>query len=157
MKIIAKFQVAQYNDTFFHRLDPRVKIALALLFALIGPLMDSPSKLAGLTILAGGYMLLAGMVRTLLVVTAFFLLSMLTYLFSEALIFKRPPEYLEYLTLNFTMMPIMFGGLLFGMTTTLEKLVTGLGKLGIPVGMRYAVIVALRYVSMLGRELGHAI
>lgn len=157
MEMIAKLQAAQYEDTFFHRLDPRVKIALTLLFSLVGPLMNSPVALAGLTLLAASYMLFAGLWRILLCVTGFFLLSMVMYVFFEALIFRRPPRYLEYLTLTLTMLPIMCGGLLLGMTTSLEKLITGLGKLGMPAGMRYAIMVAMRYVAILGRELRHVV
>jgi energy-coupling factor transport system permease protein len=51
------------------------------------------------------------------------------------------------------MLPILCGGLLLGMTTSLEKLVTGLGRLGMPAGMRYTIMVAMRYIATLGSEL----
>ena len=153
--MMAKLQAAQYNDTFFHRLDPRVKIGLTLMFSLIGPLIENPVLLAVLTLVAMSYMMLAGLGRTLLLIMAFFVVSMLMYLVIEAIIFRRPPKYMEYLTL--TMLPIMCGGLLLGMTTSLEKLISGLGKLGVPKGMRYAIMVAMRYVAMLGREMQHLV
>ncbi len=157
MEFIAKCQTAQYGDSLFHRLDPRVKIALALLFSLVGPLMKSPVSLAGLTLLALGYMLIAGLGRVLLAVTVFFLLSMVLYLFLEALIFQHEPKYMEYLRLTLTMLPIMCGGLLLGMTTPIERLTAALARLGMPAGMRYAIMVAMRYASMLGQEAGHAL
>jgi energy-coupling factor transport system permease protein len=155
MEMITRLQGAQYEEGFFHRLDPRVKIGLTLIFSIIGPLIENPWLLAGLTVLSMSYMLLAGLVRTMLVAAGFFALSMLLYLFIEAIIFQRPPKYLEYLTVNLTMFPIMGVGLLLGMTTSLEKLITGLGQLGIPAGMRYAIMVTMRYIAMLGNELRH--
>jgi energy-coupling factor transporter transmembrane protein EcfT len=40
MEMMARMQAAQYGDGFFYRLDPRVKIGVVLLFALIGPLIE---------------------------------------------------------------------------------------------------------------------
>ena len=153
MEMIARMQAVQYQDSFFHRLDPRVKIGVVFLFSMIGPLIENTTGLAILSLVAAGYLLLAGLKKILLFMTGFYLLSMLMYLFIEAIILQRPPAYLQYLTLTLTMLPIMCGGFLLGMTTSLEKLITGLGKLGIPAGMRYAIMVAMRYVSMLGQEL----
>lgn len=157
MEVMARMQAVQYGDGFFYRLDPRIKIGVVLLFSLIGPLIEEPILLAILSIVAIGYMLQAGLRKTLLFLIGFYILSMLVFLFTEAIIFRRTPEYLTYLTLTLTMLPIMCGGLLLGLTTTLEKLITSLGKVGIPAGMRYAVMVAMRYVAMLGRELRHLV
>jgi energy-coupling factor transport system permease protein len=155
MEMIARMQSVQYGDGFFNRLDPRVKIAVVLLFSVIGPLIDDPASLAILSMVTCGYLLVAGLKKTLLYVAGFYTLSMVLYLFIEAVILQRPPRYMEYLTLTLTMLPIMSGGLLLGMTTSLEKLIAGLARLGVPPGMRYTIMVAMRYVAMLGRELHH--
>lgn len=157
MEMIAKLQNCQYQDSFFHQLDPRVKIGLALTFSLIGPLIQNPLFLIVLTTIAISYMFVAGLGRTLLFMGIFFLFSMLMYVFIEALILGRDPKYQEYAILTLTMLPIMCGGLLLGMTTSLEKLVTALGRLGMPKGMRYAIMVTMRYVAMLTRELKHVV
>jgi len=157
MEMMARLQAAQYGDGFFYRLDPRVKIGVVLLFALIGPLIEEPILLSILSMVAVGYMLQAGLRKTLLFLSGFYILSMLMYLFAEAVIFTRTPEYLTYLILTLTMLPIMCGGLLLGMTTSLEKLIAALGRVGVPAGMRYAIMVAMRYVAMLGRELRHMV
>ncbi|HIQ38204.1 MAG TPA: energy-coupling factor transporter transmembrane protein EcfT [Desulfocapsa sulfexigens] len=157
MEMIARLQASQYDDSFFHHLDPRVKMGLALIFSLIGPLIENPIMLGVLTFMAMSYLLMAGLGRVLLFIGAFFVVSMVLYLFIEALILNRPPQYIEYLTLVLTMLPIMCIGLLLGMTTSIEKLITALGKLGMPAGMRYAVMVAMRYVAVVGREMHHVI
>lgn len=157
MEMIARLQASQYNESFFHHLDPRVKIALALLFSLVGPLIDKPLLLGALTIIAMGYLLLAGHGTILMIICAFSVISMLVYLFVESLIFRRPPQYMQYLTLTLTMLPIMCVGLLLGFTTSMEKLITALGKLRIPSGIRYATMVAMRYLSMVGREMRHIV
>jgi energy-coupling factor transport system permease protein len=157
MEMVSRLQAAQYGESFFHSLDPRVKMGLALIFSLIGPLIENQLMLGILTITAMSYLLLAGQRRVLLFIGAFFVISMVMYLFIEALILSRPPKFMEYLTLTLTMLPIMCIGLLLGMTTSIEKLVTALGKLGMPTGMRYAVMVAMRYVAMLGREMRHVV
>ncbi len=157
MELMARMQAIQYGDGFFYRLDPRIKIGVVLLFALVGPLIEEPVLLGILSMVAIGYMLQAGLKKTLLFLAGFYILSMLIYLFAEAIIFRRTPEYQVYLVLTLTMLPIMCGGLLLGMTTPLEKLIAALGKVGIPSGMRYAIMVAMRYVAMLGRELRHMV
>jgi energy-coupling factor transport system permease protein len=157
MEMIARMQAVQYGEGFFYRLDPRIKIGVVFLFSLVGPLIRQPVALAFLSTVACGYLLAAGLKKTLLYTIAFYTLSMVMYLFIEAIIFRRPPKYQEYLTLTLTMLPIMSGGLLLGMTTPLEKLIAGLERLGVPAGMRYAVMVAMRYVAMLGRELRHMV
>lgn len=155
--MIGRLQTSQYNDSFFHRLDPRVKMGLALIFSLIGPLIDNPFMLGILTLTAFSYLLMAGLGIVLLIINAFFVVSMVAYVFIEALILSRPPQFMEYLILTLTMMPIMCIGLLLGLTTSLEKLITALGKLGMPSGMRYAIMVAMRYVAVAGREMRHVI
>ena len=155
MEMIARMQVVQYGDGFFNRLDPRVKIGVVFLFSLIGPLIQQPAALAILSLVACGYLIAAGLKKTLVYVAGFYTLSMATYLFIEAILLRRPPQYLEYLTLTLTMLPIMCGGLLLGMSTTLEKIIAGLAKLGVPAGARYAIMVAMRYIAMLGREQRH--
>jgi len=157
MEMIARLQVSQYDDSFFHHLDPRVKMGLALIFSLIGPLIENPLMLGVLSFMAMGYLLMAGLGRMLAFIAVFFLVSMVLYLFIEALILSRPPQYMEYLVLVLTMLPIMCIGLLLGMTTSIEKLITALGKLGMPAGMRYAIMVAMRYVAVVGREMRHVI
>jgi len=157
MEMIARMQAMQYRDGFFNRLDPRIKIGVILMYSLVGPLIEQPVALAVLSVVAAGYLLAAGLKKPLLYVIVFYTLSMLIYLFIEAIILHRPPKYLEYLTLTLTLLPIMCGGLLLGMTTTLEKLISGLANLGVPLGMRYAIMVAMRYVAMLGRELRHLV
>lgn len=157
MEILSRLQMSQYGEGFFYRLDPRVKMVFALALAIVCPLIARPLPLAVLTVVTAAYMLVAGLGRVLLVMAGFFSVSMAFYLFAESAVFRRGPRYLEYLTLMLTMFPIMCGGLLLGMTTTTERLVTALGRLGVPAGMRYAVMVTIRYASMLGREIRHAI
>jgi len=157
MEMIARMQGVQYGDGFFNRLDPRIKIGVVFLFSLIGPLIGSPLALGILSMVTCGYLLAAGLKKTLLYVLGFYTLSMAVYLLIESLILQRAPKFLEYLTLTLTMLPIMSGGLLLSMTTPLEKIIAALGRLGIPSGMRYAIMVAMRYVAMLGRELRHLV
>jgi len=157
MEMIAQIQAVQYGAGFFYRLDPRVKIGLVLLFSLIGPLIKQPVALVILSMVSCGYLLGARLKKTLLYTITFYILFMVMYLLIEAVILRRPPKYQEYLTLTLTMLPIMCGGLLLGMTTTLEKLIAALESFGVPAGMRYAVMVTIRYVAMLGRELRHMV
>ena len=157
MEMVSRLQASQYDESFFHYLDPRVKMGLALIFSLIGPLIENPLMLSILTITAIGYLFMAGQGKMLLFIAAFFVISMVMYLFVEALILSRPPKFMEYLTLTLTMLPIMCIGLLLGMTTSIEKLITALGKLGMPTGIRYAIMVAMRYMAMVGREMRHVV
>lgn len=157
MEMISRLQASQYDTSFFHHLDPRVKMALALIFSMIGPLIENPLMLGIFTMTAMSYLILAGQGKTLLFIVGFSVVSMVVYLFIEALIMSRPPKVIEYLTLTLTMLPIMCIGLLLGMTTSIEKLVTALGTLGMPTGIRYAIMVAMRYVSMVGREIRHVV
>lgn len=157
MEMVSRLQAAQYDESFFHYLDPRVKMGLALIFSIIGPLIEHPLMLGMLTISAMSYLLLAGQGKILAFIGAFFVISMVMYLFIEALILAREPKVMEYLILTLTMLPIMCIGLLLGMTTPIEKLITALGKLGMPAGIRYAIMVAMRYVAMVGREMRHVI
>lgn len=157
MKMLSIVQRKQYENTFFHRLDPRIKIAIGLLFSLTGPLMNESLPLAILTGLTLSYMLIARLAKALLFIVFFFIISMSSYLFIEALIFQRLPKYEEYTVLTLTMLPIMCWGLLLGMTTPLERLVTALAKFRMPTGARYAIMVALRYASVLEQETRHLI
>ncbi len=157
MDMVSRLQASQYDESFFHYLDPRVKMGLALIFSFIGPLIGNPLMLGILTITAISYLFFAGQGRMLLFIGAFFVISMVAYLFIEALILNRPPKFMEYLTLTLTMLPIMCIGLLLGLTTSIEKLITALGRLGMPTGIRYAIMVAMRYVAMVGREMRHVV
>jgi len=157
MEMVSRLQASQYDESFFHYLDPRVKMGLALIFSLIGPLIENPLMLGVLTFTAVSYLFLAGQGKMLLFISAFFIISMVLYLFIEAIILNRPPKFVEYLTLSLTMLPIMCIGLLLGMTTSIEKLITALGKLGMPTGIRYAIMVAMRYVAMVGQEMRHVV
>ena len=113
MEMVSRLQVSQYGESFFHSLDPRVKMGLALIFSLIGPLIESQLMLGILTITAMSYLILAGQGRILMFIGAFFVISMVMYLFVEALILSRPPKVMEYLKLTLTMLPIMCIGLSF--------------------------------------------
>jgi len=152
MEVLHRFQSAQYQDSFFHVLDPRVKIWLTTMVAFAAPQFESPAILASLVLLMSIYMLLAGLGRALLFITLFFLVSMLGYLLVEALILQEQPQYQSYVELSLTMLPIMASGLLLGMSTSLEKLLAALAWMRLPAAFCYTVMVAIRYAGMLGRE-----
>lgn len=155
MKLFQKIQDGTCSNSPVHDIDPRIKIAAALAVSITAPILHGNPPPRLLLLLAGAATLVyAGLWRALAVTAFFFILSMVVYLFTEAVIYWRTPQVLTYLDLALTVMPMMFYGLILGMTTPMEKMAAALEKMKVPKGLVYGFMVALRYVGVLEDEMG---
>lgn len=152
MSLIARAQYFQQKESFFHCMDPRAKMAVALIYSISCPLIDHIWILAGLTLLSIVFMIIARLITMLWVTVAFALIPFAIYVPVEAWLWNKEPDYLTYIELYFTVTPIMYCGMILGFTTSLDRMMGAFEKLRMPKPVRYGIMVALRYLVMLEAE-----
>ena len=141
------------KETFFHQIDPRLKILFVLFQAIFIPRIDSLPVLLIITLWTAIILLLSGLARVVLIFSGFMLISFSFMVVIEGAFFERLPS--EYLELFLTLLPITFWGLWLGFTTSTERLLMALYSFRVPAGLCYGALVTLRYVVLLQNEIRH--
>ena len=154
MSLIARAQHFQQSDTIFHRMDPRAKMMVALLYSISCPLVANVWYLAGFTAVSIVFMLLARLHKMLYATMAFSFIPFLVYVPIEAWLWNKEPDFATYIRLYLTVTPIMYCGMILGFTTSLDRMMAALEKMRLPKPVRYGILVALRYLVMLESEAG---
>lgn len=152
MSLVARAQYFQQKESFFHCMDPRAKMAVALIYSIACPLIDHIWILAALTLLSIVFMIVARLITMLWVTLAFALIPFAIYVPVEAWLWNKEPDYITYIKLYFTVTPIMYCGMILGFTTSLDRMMGAFEKLRMPKPVRYGIMVALRYLVMLESE-----
>ena len=154
MSLIERAQHFQQSDTIFHRMDPRAKMVVALLYSITCPLVDNVWCLAGFTAVSIVFMLMARLHKMLYITMGFSFIPFLIYVPIEAWLWDKEPDFATYIRLYLTVTPIMYCGMILGFTTSLDRMMAAFEKMRIPKPVRYGILVALRYLVMLESEAG---
>ena len=139
------------KETFFHKIDPRLKILFVFFQAIFIPRIDSIPALFIIALWTAIILFLSGLTRVVLIFSVFMLISFVFMVLIEGAFFKRLPS--EYLELFLTVLPLTFWGLWLGLTTSTERLLMALYSFRIPAGLCYGALVTLRYVVLLQKEI----
>ena len=154
MSLIERAQHFQQSNSVFHRMDPRAKLIVALLYSTTCPLVVNLWILAGLTAVSIVFMLMARLRKMLYITMGFSLIPFLVYVPVEAWLWNKNPDFITYGRLYLTVTPIMYCGMILGFTTSLDKMMAAFEKMRFPRPVRYGIQVALRYLVMLESEAG---
>ena len=154
MSFIERAQHFQQLETFFHKMDPRAKMTVALLYSVCCPLINNVWILASLTLATMGFMVIARLGKLLCLTMTFSFIPFLIYIPIEAWLWNKSSDIVTYFRLYVTITPIMYCGMILGFTTSLDKMMAALEKLQMPKPVRYGIMVALRYLVMMESEAG---
>ncbi|MGC9516072.1 MAG: energy-coupling factor transporter transmembrane component T family protein [Methanomicrobiales archaeon] len=139
--------------TFFHNLDPRVKMGFVIGITLLCALIQNTMLLA---ILGASIIVMMVISRTLSKVGKFLLLFIIFCSLAVALTFLITGNFLyslEHFTPFFLRFFVMISaGLLFAFTTPPQKLAQSLEKIKIPTSLTFTLTIAIRYIPTLARE-----